>query len=36
VVALFDGRRLEGDAARSPLTEKRSNLYATAGAAYRF
>jgi len=31
-----EGRRMQGDAARSPLTEKRSNLYATVGAAYRF
>ena len=36
LVGQDEGRRMEGDAARSPLTEKRSNLYATAGAAYRF
>jgi len=32
----LEGRRMEGDPARSPLTEKRSNLYATVGMAYRF
>jgi outer membrane scaffolding protein for murein synthesis (MipA/OmpV family) len=36
LVGNLEGRRMEGDAARSPLTEKRSNLYATVGAAYRF
>lgn len=30
------GGHLQGDAARSPLTERRSNYYATAGLAYRF
>lgn len=30
------GKRVEGDAARSPLTEKRTNGYATVGLTYRF
>ena len=29
-------RRLHGDAARSPITEKRDNIYASASLAYRF
>jgi MipA family protein len=36
LVGNLEGRRMEGDAARSPLTERRSNRYATVGAAYRF
>jgi len=32
----LEGRRLQGDAARSPLAERRSNVYATVGAAWRF
>lgn len=36
VVASVEGRRLRGDAARSPLAERRSNHYASAGLAYRF
>ena len=36
VVGNLEGRRLMGDAARSPLTERRSNYYATVGLAYRF
>jgi MipA family protein len=31
-----EGRRLEGDARRSPLAERTSNYYASAGLAYRF
>ncbi len=36
VVGNLEGRRLYGDAAHSPLTEKRNNYYATVGVAYRF
>ena len=32
----LEGRRLEGDAARSPLAERKSNHYASAGIAYKF
>ena len=36
LVGNLEGRRLQGDAARSPLTERRTNYYATVGLAYRF
>lgn len=36
VVASLEGRRLHGDAARSPITEDKTNYYASAGLAYRF
>ena len=36
VVGNLEGRRLQGDAAHSPLSERRSNYYATVGLAYRF
>lgn len=36
VVGNLEGRRLQGDAAQSPLTERRSNYYATVGLAYRY
>jgi outer membrane protein len=36
LVASVEGRRLQGDAAHSPLTERRSNTYASAGITYRF
>ena len=36
IVASFEERRLRGDAARSPLAERRANHYLSAGAAYRF
>jgi outer membrane scaffolding protein for murein synthesis (MipA/OmpV family) len=36
VVGSVEGRRLHGDAARSPLAERKSNYYASAGLAYRF
>ena len=36
LVGSLEGRRLCGDAARSPLTERESDVYATLGAAYRF
>jgi len=36
VVGSLERRRLRGDAANSPLTERTSNTYATAGLAYRF
>ena len=36
IVGNLEGRRLQGDAAHSPLTERRSNYYATVGLAYRF
>ena len=36
VIGSIEGRRLQGDAARSPLTEKKSSYYAVAGVAYRF
>ena len=32
----LEGRRLQGDAARSPLAERKSNHYASAGIAYKF
>jgi outer membrane scaffolding protein for murein synthesis (MipA/OmpV family) len=32
----IEGRRLQGDAARSPLAERKSNHYANAGVAYKF
>ena len=35
-VGNMEARRLQGDVARSPLVERRSNYYATAGLAYRF
>jgi outer membrane scaffolding protein for murein synthesis (MipA/OmpV family) len=36
VVGNVEGRHLQGDAANSPLTERRWNYYAAAGIAYRF
>lgn len=36
VVGSLEARRLRGDAARSPLVERASNHYASAGVAYRF
>ena len=36
LVGNLEGRHLQGDAARSPLTERRSNYYTTVGVAYRF
>jgi MipA family protein len=36
VMGSIEGRRLQGDAARSPLAEKKSSYYAVAGVAYRF
>src|SRR5204862_6366855 len=36
VIGSIEGRRLQGDAARSPLAEKRSSYDAVAGLAYRF
>jgi len=36
VIGSIEGRRLQGDAARSPLAEKKSSYYAVAGVAYRF
>ena len=36
LVGSMESRRLQGDAARSPLAERRSNYYASAGLAYRF
>jgi len=36
VIASIEGRRLQGDAARSPLAEKKSSYDAVAGIAYRF
>lgn len=35
VVGSLEGRRLHGDAARSPLVERKSNYYASVGLAYR-
>jgi outer membrane scaffolding protein for murein synthesis (MipA/OmpV family) len=35
-IGSIEGRRLHGDAARSPLAEKKSSYYAVAGLAYRF
>jgi outer membrane scaffolding protein for murein synthesis (MipA/OmpV family) len=36
LVLSLEGRRLQGDAARSPLAERTSNHYASAGIAYKF
>jgi outer membrane scaffolding protein for murein synthesis (MipA/OmpV family) len=36
VLGSMEARRLYGDAARSPLTERKTNFYASAGVAYRF
>ena len=36
LVGNLEGRRLQGDAARSPLAEKPANVYATVAVAYRF
>ena len=36
VVGSMESRHLRGDAARSPLTQRASNYYASAGLAYRF
>jgi outer membrane protein len=36
VVGNLEARRLRGDASRSPLVERKSNNYASAGIAYRF
>jgi outer membrane scaffolding protein for murein synthesis (MipA/OmpV family) len=36
VVGSLEARRLRGDAARSPLTERASNVYVSAGLAYHF
>jgi outer membrane scaffolding protein for murein synthesis (MipA/OmpV family) len=36
LVASLERRRLQGDAARSPLAERTSNHYASAGVAYKF
>jgi outer membrane scaffolding protein for murein synthesis (MipA/OmpV family) len=36
IVGSLEARRLHGDAARSPITERKSNTYASAGLAYRF
>lgn len=36
LLASAHGRRLHGDAAASPITERRTNTYASAGLAYRF
>jgi len=36
VLGSLEGRRLQGDAARSPLAERKSSYYAVAGVAYRF
>lgn len=36
LVGNLEGRRLQGDATRSPLAERRTNVYATVGAVYRF
>src|SRR5438552_2352191 len=36
VIGSIEGRRLQGDAARSPLAEKKSSYDAVAGLAYRF
>jgi outer membrane scaffolding protein for murein synthesis (MipA/OmpV family) len=35
VVGSMESRNLRGDAARSPLAERTSNYYASAGIAYR-
>jgi outer membrane protein len=36
IVGSLESRRLQGDAARSPLAERQSNAYTSAGLAYRF
>jgi outer membrane scaffolding protein for murein synthesis (MipA/OmpV family) len=36
IVGSLEGRRLHGDAASSPITEDKTNYYASAGVAYRF
>jgi outer membrane scaffolding protein for murein synthesis (MipA/OmpV family) len=36
LVGNLESRRLHGEAVQSPLTQRRSNYYATVGAAYRF
>jgi outer membrane scaffolding protein for murein synthesis (MipA/OmpV family) len=36
LVGSVSGRRLHGDAAASPITEDKTNYYASAGVAYRF
>jgi outer membrane scaffolding protein for murein synthesis (MipA/OmpV family) len=36
LVGSLSGRRLHGDAAASPITEDKTNYYASAGVAYRF
>ena len=36
VVGSMEARQVEGDAARSPLTEHSTNYYVSAGLAYRF
>jgi outer membrane protein len=36
VVSTIEARRLQGDAADSPLAERKSSFYASAGVAYRF
>ncbi len=36
MVGSMESRRLQGDAARSPLAERRSNYYGSAGLAYRY
>jgi MipA family protein len=36
LLASVEARRLQGDAARSPLVERKSNYYAVAGLAYKF
>ena len=36
LVGSLEGRRLQGDAARSPLAERKSNHYASVGVAYKF
>lgn len=36
MVGNLEARRLQGDAAKSPLTERRTSQYATVGVAYRF
>ena len=36
VVGSMESRRLHGDAARSPLAERASNYYVSAGIAYHF
>jgi MipA family protein len=36
LVGSLEGRRLQGDAARSPLAERKTNHYANVGVAYKF